>query len=380
MAKLEKNFVYITGIISVLGIFIEKIKTEEYKNLTWIGLGGSLTIAWTSYFLGRASVGKKHAELLIDLKNNHDSKIKELTEALQAVREHTAIANDEIVKSFSDVLLEYFENLEKDGKDAEIIYWGLALSKPLWNSQKYEIRKRIGEFVENAAINRDNHMATIKVWIDEIGWSAVEMLDYSTGNTKFHQALELAVKKGKPALGLLAKCYRHLNASHFRQHEIVKAEEFLNLSFMTTLLMDEGDEKNELLAEYYFAKSTLELKKDPVEALKLIEMAEKQYGQQIDDEWRLKIQARKAEILIALHQPDDALVISKKGLADSKHLQLHRLEVKHQIGMGLCYLAMMKKPAAEKELTHAQELAEKMDMFYEIELIRQYFIQMNKKD
>jgi tetratricopeptide (TPR) repeat protein len=343
---LEKYFGHIGTLFTIIGFVISYFLPEKYHFYA-----GSIVIflvlIWVSYFLGRKSVKKEF--------------------------------NDSIIKQpFTDALIEFFENKKQESKDSEIIKWGLALSHPLWLSQKYEIRRKIGEFVEEASIKRGNYRALIKVLVDDIGWTNVELLQYDEAEVQLNKAIKLATEHKE--IELLAKAYRHLFGLNIRQYKIDAAEKFLNLSLKITQDIKEEIIKNEMLAEYYFAKSTLEHKKGNFnDALKDIDLSKEMYEKLRDKEWTIKILARKGEILISLNRIDEARSIFIKGIEDSRVLQFNRQIVKNLIGLGICNSMNGNNKTSLDYFIEAELLAESIGMYYELELIRKEKIKLSTR-
>lgn len=342
----EKYFGHIGTLFTIFGFIISYFLPSKYH----IYAGSTiifLTLIWLSYFWGRKSVKRE---------------IKEAT----------------IKQPFTDALIEFFEIKKQENKDSEIIKWGLALSHPLWLSQKYEIRRIIGEFVEEASIKRNNYNALIKVLVDDIGWTNVELLQYEEADKQLNRAIRLA--KDHNNLEYLAKAYRHLFGLNIRQNRKEEASTYLNLSFEITRTIDNIEIKNEMMAEYYFAKSTYEHKNNNFEiALENIETSEKMYDKINDEEWLIKIQARKGEILLSLNRLDEARSIFIKGIEDSRSFQLNRQIVRNLIGLGLCNSQNGNNKTSYNYFTEAELLANSIGMYYELEIIKQEKIKLSTR-
>jgi tetratricopeptide (TPR) repeat protein len=345
--KFDKYFGHIGTVFTIVGFGISYFLPQQYQFYAG-GIVVFCILIWLSYFWGRRSVTKE-------------------------------ITNKTIQQPFTEALIEFFNKKKAEGKDAEIIRWGSSLSTPLWLSQKYEIRKTIGEFIETSAINLDNTKALIKALIDDIGWTSVELLDYTFAKKKLMQGVELAIEHNEPFW--LARGYRHLFGLNFRQNQIEEAEKYLKLSLDVTNNLPEGILKDEVVAEYFFAKSSLERKKGNLEeALKEIEKAKEQYEKLEDKEWVIKILARKGEILVSLNNIEEAKSLFVKGINESKKLQFNRQQVKNLIGLGLCYSATGYNKKAIENFTEAELIAESMGMYYELEIIMGEKIKLRAKE
>ena len=345
--KFDKYFGYIGSFFTIVGFGITYLIPSPYQIYA---AGGVVvcTLIWLSYFIGRRSVKKEIAVRISQ-------------------------------QPFIDALIEFFHKKKTEGKDAEIIRWGLSLSTPLWLSQKYEIRRSIGEFVETSAISLDNHKALIRALIDDIGWTSVELRDYSFAKEKLLQGVELACRHNE--LVFLAKGYRHLFGLNFRQNQIEEAERYLALSLDVMNNLIEGVSKDEIVAEYHFAKSSLEAKKGNFEeAIKEIDKAKEGYDKLEDKEWVIKILARKGEILVALNKIEEAKSLFVKGLSESKKSQFNRQQVKNLIGLGMCCSKTGYNKQANENFTEAELLAESIGMYYELEIIHAEKIKLRAKE
>lgn len=346
MNKFDTYFGRIGTVVGILSAIVTPQLTPKNQIILWSSLGLILML-WLSNYLGRRYIKNKLKQTILK-------------------------------QPFNEVLLEYFKKLKDEGKDAEIIRWGLALSKPLWLSQNFELRKEIGEFVETAAIKRDNKNALLKVLVDEIGWTKIEMLDYTSGEAKLLQAVKLAIEIND--LPLLAKAYRHLNASCIRQNQISQAENYLTKSLVTTNQIQTSKIKEELVAEYYFAKATIELKKGEFDlAHNDIEESKRLYENLKDKEWPLKIWARKGEILLAQGKTEEAKSIFIKGTHIAKEQHYLRQQVKNEIGLAMCYSKDGHNINASEHLTGAKLIAESLGMYYELDIINKEVIKIRNR-
>jgi tetratricopeptide (TPR) repeat protein len=345
-SKFDTYFARIgTGVTILSGIVTPQL-TSKLQIILWSSVG-LIFLLWLSNYLGRRYIKSKLQKRILK-------------------------------QPFNEVLLDFFRNLKNDSKDAEIIRWGLALSKPLWLSQNFELRKEIGEYVETSAIKRDNKNALLKVLVDEIGWTNIEMLDYPNGEAKLKQAINLAIELND--FPLLAKAYRHLNASSIRQNQISRAESYLEKSLEATNNLLPSKIKDELFAEYYFAKATIEFKKGSLDvAFTDIEESKRLYESLKDKEWPLKIWARKGEILLAQGKTEEAKNIFIKGTHIAKEQHYLRQQVKNEIGLALCFSKDGHNINAIEHLTEAKLIAESLGMFYELDTINKESIKIRNR-
>ncbi len=275
--------------------------------------------------------------------------------------------NEKIIKQeFTDSLVDFFEDMKLHSNDFEIVKWGVAISHPLWLSQKYEIRKKIGEFVERAAFNIDDRDVRIKTLIDDLGWMNVELKQFKDAEKELNRGIQLAFQESN--FHYLVKGYRHLFSLNLRTGRFKEAEEYLNKSIERTnsLTID----KDELIAENHFAKSSLELKKGNYnEALNEINIAIEMYKTLPDKEWSIKILARKGEIVLSLNSIDEARDLFHTGLKEAKKYQFKRQIVKNLIGLGKTYFEERKEIESKKYFNQANSIAKEIGMIHELGII-----------
>lgn len=273
------------------------------------------------------------------------------------------------LKEGSDyMLLEFFEQKKIENEHAEIVRIGLALSTPLWLSHNYKTRKKIGEFIEEAASFTNNINARIKVLIDDLGWTNVELGLYDEAKSKLTRGIELAKEHNNGYY--LAKGHRHLFGMSYRLEKLDKAEEYLIIAVELTNSLPQDKKKDELVAELHFAKSSLYHKKGDLEAsYREIETAHVLYQNLPDKEWMIKILARKGEILLSKNKIEEAIEIFRQGLTDSIKHHFNRQIVKNRIGLGRCFYEKKELAKAKIELESAMKIAEDIGMFYEKTII-----------
>lgn len=280
---------------------------------------------------------------------------------------------------FSDTLLEFLEQLKNDGQDAEIIRFGIALSTPVWLSQKYELRKQIGNYVFQAAINQNDKHVKIKMLVDDLGWTNVELGLYDDALGLINRGITLAAECGD--VYYQAKGSRHLCALSSRQGLLDQAQEFLDAAIAFTEVLNEDSRKSEMIAEIHFAKSSLAHKKNKLaEALAEIDIAYDKYASFIDREWRIKILARKGEIFISQGRIQEAMEIFLEGLDISRKCHFNKQIVKNLIGLGKCACRDNQLRKAQTYFDQAMNIAAKIGMFHEKRAIEQELVRIKSAD
>ena len=338
-AQFERYFNIVASCLASLGFVITLwVLPDEYKNVGYYTSGALalITIFAIGFYLGR--------------------------------RTSKYYVSNYTEKHFIENLLIYFAKKQKENANEEIIRLGVALSTPLWLSQNYETRKMIGGYVYEAAINAENLNAQIKVLIDDLGWTNVELGLYDDAKEKLHLGIKLAAEAKNGYY--LSKGYRHLFGINYRNGSIEKAEEYLNLAIEHTEGLPHDKKRDELIAEIHFAKSSLEYKKGNFDiSLSEIEIASEEYKKIPDKEWAIKISARKGDILIEKGETEEAIKVFRHGLHDAKKYHFNKQIVTNMIGIGKCQYKSGDYSDSLKTFRDAFKIADNIGMFWEKYLI-----------
>ena len=335
----DKYFNVVASSLTILGFFIAlSVLPNEYKYIgyyTSAGLGLIAVFALGLYF------GKRASKL------------------------HPA---DFTEKHFVDNLLIYFAMKKESNANEEIIRLGIALSTPLWLSHHYLTRKQIGTYVYEAAIDTADTNAQIKVLIDDLGWTNVELGLYEEAEAKLRLGIKLAEEAKNEYY--LSKGYRHLFGINYRNGDLEKAEQYLKLAVEYADKLPPDKKKDELIAEIHFAKSSLEYKKHNLDiSLREIEAATEQYKNIPDREWTIKIAARRGDILLERNEIEEAMTVFRHGLHEAKKYHLNKQMVANMIGVSKCQYIRGDYEDAWKTSQAAYVIADGIGMFWEKHLI-----------
>jgi hypothetical protein len=303
---------------------------------------------------------------------------------------------------FTDSILAYFQELQRKNKPYQIVRWGIAISKPLWVSHKYKIRRDIGKFVNIAAKAIKDEKAQIYTLVNDIGWTNVELLQYDEAVKNITEGIKLLDKAENTDYYLLAKAHRHLVSINIRtdaMNKKLECEKHLKLCEEATrkyIELREGttniyelNKQNRLLAEFYFAKATYEYKcgnslsaKDTAllnSALNNIIEAENLFQKIPSRNWTIKIMARKGDILLSLDKDDDALRAFEEGKKIASDATLCKSLVKNLIGLSDYYSKKGENQTALIHLNDALKTAKEKEMLYEESVINRKINKIKEK-
>ena len=281
--------------------------------------------------------------------------------------------------NFIDSLFNYFDQCNSEKDYEEIIRFGTAISRPLWLSQNYESRKRVGKYVYNAAIQTKNKFEKTRVLIDDIGWTCVELLQYDEAKESLEQGIKSAENAGD--IFYKAKAYRHLFGLNYRMGNNEKAQEMLDIAILETEKISSSKEKDEAVAEINYSQSLLNYNNRKYsEAIKNIEIAEPLFKNLSRKEWLIKISIQKAEILIKQDDIFAAEEIISDCINESVNHHFNKQHVRSL--MAKCHLLFHqhKHNLTIETYEKALQIAQNIGMKYEIRLINQELEKLQSLD
>jgi tetratricopeptide (TPR) repeat protein len=275
-------------------------------------------------------------------------------------------ANRRRTLSLEACLQDEIRTLVKDRMYYVAIRWAEAVSRALWLDGSYRTRIEIGKLAIKAAdsLGPDATRQKIRALIDDCGWTSIEMGRLEEGERFILEGIRLAEEHNWPYMR--AKGLRHLAGRQLRGENFALAENTLAAALSATLAAPEGVEKDELLAEWYYAQGVLQLARDNVsQADQSISEAEKAYAKLPSREWRAKIQVRRGEIEFRSGDAAKALGIFSEAKAVAARHHYKRVQVKAEIWLAKVYLHLNQVREAKAELASAKRAVSESEMLHE---------------
>src|ERR1035437_2849503 len=171
-------------------------------------------------------------------------------EAVQAVPE--AKAGPTIL--INDLILSLKRALT-NGRYTEVMRIGSALSRPLFESGSFEARLVMGELVEEAAAAVSDRPAQMVALIDLMGWSCVELGDYTRAEQELAHGQEIA--SALQDFLYLAKTQRHLGVICRRQKRYPEAEGFYKGAMDFAKQLQDPEVRGKAIADIDYARACL---------------------------------------------------------------------------------------------------------------------------
>ncbi len=335
---IDKYYGHVGTTVTILAFIVTGFVPEQYRSLSY-SIAATIAIAWLAFYLGRKTAAPS--------------------------------------KSFDDSLIDFFRRLSKQQQHQEILRLGDALSTPVWLSLKYSTRIAVGQCIDNSAIIMKNSQARIRVLIDDIGWTSVELGLYEDGENSIMRGIEVATEY-MPNHAFISKGNRHLCGLYARQGRTDDAQRYLNKASDAIANLPDGPEKDGLLSEIHFSRSSLALiKKDYNAALNEIRSELASYENAGNKVWTLKALARKGEILFHQGNRQAAKECFIEGLAQAETYHYNKQIVKNLIGLSNC---SMDQNVAEARtfLSRAAAIAEEVGMYHEKKTLQAAFERLQK--
>ena len=228
---------------------------------------------------------------------------------------HDLSADDKasLYEAIPGILKDAFER----GDYREVIRFGEALSRPLFESGEFDVRLRIGTITEEAAAHLGAVDVQYRTLIDSIGWSLIELGDFRAATSRITHGKELAIVSGDAFYE--AKASRHLGAIERRKGNNGQALDFYKEATEAAGRIFDLHEKAAMAAGITYATAHLEYSRQRYDdALDAVELAIQQF-RDIEDIYRVDMAlVLKADIQTALKQRDRAKDTYRSVIQSSK--------------------------------------------------------------
>ena len=187
----------------------------------------------------------------------------------------------------------------------EVIRFGDALSRPLFESGEFVVRLELGEITEEAAAHIGAVDVQYRTLIDSIGWSLIELGEFGDAAQKIQHGCDLAGEAGDAFYQ--AKAYRHLGAIERRRGRTEKSLEYYERARLASQQIDDDEKKSAMEAGITYAMAHLEYSRREFDtALATIDVAITLFND-LNDIYRVDMAlVLKADIQVALKQFDRA--------------------------------------------------------------------------
>ena len=170
----------------------------------------------------------------------------------------------------NDSILDILEDAGKRGCWNEVILIGSALSEFLWYTGKKELRIKIGDIVQNAAIQTEKHDIEARTLIEDIGITTYIIGDKEKGKDKINKGIEIAYDCENYFLACRGN--RHLSCCFTKEGKSKQAKEYLDKAKKDLTKINNEYEKMEAEVSIKYAQfKELFINEDYKNALLLIE-------------------------------------------------------------------------------------------------------------
>lgn len=187
----------------------------------------------------------------------------------------------------------------------EVVRLGDSLSRPLFESGEFVVRLELGKLTEEAAAHIGAKDVQYRMLIDAIGWSHIELGNFSEAEKSIKHGLTLAEESGDAFYR--AKALRHLGAIARRRGRVDEAVQLYETARRASTEIGNVTEARAMEAGITYAVAHLEYSRREFDgALVSVDNAIKLF-RDLDDIYRLDMAlVLKADIQVALDDRDRA--------------------------------------------------------------------------
>jgi tetratricopeptide (TPR) repeat protein len=157
-----------------------------------------------------------------------------------------------------------------------VVEIGSFLSRPLWLSGKLELRKRIGELVEDAAANGERISDRARALIDDVGWTSMAMGQINKARKAISDGLRIAREAANWYLS--AKACRHLASISRQEGDLEACGTHLAAAECYAADISNPDEKSEMTTSLLVSRAKLMIALgEAKDAISGLEAAQRQF-------------------------------------------------------------------------------------------------------
>lgn len=346
-------------------------KFYEYFQKVTVPLGYAMAVVGLVFLFQWDSIVKLWVFLFVCIVTILIAGILSYIDISQERKKHNYIAdNTSIAQSLKDAMEIWYS----DEKYGEVITFGKALGRALYISACYQTRIEVGELVKNAAEHRNDKILTVKVLLDDLGWTKFLCGDISAKDD-INAAIEIATDI-KYYWGI-CKGYRHLLAIEISiWNNPNEAHELLKKAYSAYDKIDAGREKEIVLAGLIYAEAELAFKEHDYALArnKAIESQKKRNElNETDRNMRCYAQLGKIELIDPQGEIEKAKDYFRKGIDESERIDRVDEIVKNTYGYAICLIRTGNRKKAKKIVDEMQKLYGEVPLYTEDELLRKEY-------
>jgi tetratricopeptide (TPR) repeat protein len=276
--------------------------------------------------------------------------------ALFAYRHYTPTRSVAKDARLADSMLDSIEKAYNARKWQEVIKIGSVLSRPLWLTGHYDLRVKIGEYVESAAAFSKEDRVQAAALIDDLGWTNVVLGNFDKAKSYIEHGMKIATERKD--FYLVSKAYRHLSGISLRKKNFPEAELMFDQARKALLQVQNTDERKELDAGLLVNIAMLKMDQGQwPEAISDLKQARDIYRTLGDEDREVKLFAFEGNCYLNLRNTDEALDSFRDGLEMAEKRCRKDAILSNLQGIGRVYLSLVDYKNARKNFQSALALA-----------------------
>lgn len=221
--------------------------------------------------------------------------------------------NEEWKESHDFNIYLQLEESFKHQRWLEVCNIATALSRYLWISGQLDLRIKLGNMVEKAAIEIKDFELRSKVLIDDLGWTTYCLGDISSAKCYIEDGIRLA--REVYAYYTIAKGHRHLASIARQRGELLETKEKLSEATKYAAMIENSDQRKEMLNGLLVSEGKLFYEeKDYVNSIEKFTEALQAYKDVSDMNREVKVYVLLGNAYKKNMMPDEAIKFYRDGL------------------------------------------------------------------
>lgn len=256
---------------------------------------------------------------------------------------------------------------------------GSFLSRPLWLSGRYDLRKHLGSMIEDAAAKANMPRERARALIDDLGWTSFALHDEESAIKYITDGVALARRLRRHYL--VAKGERHLASIGRRNGQYRKAMLHLKAARSASSRITNVASKQEMESALGVSEAKVLIAQGRFgSAFKMLVKGKREYEKNNDPGRAVKLYQLLGSVCEAQENVEDAVQYYTAGYDAAERLGRKDELLSNARSLGLLYARAGKKSSAADWLTKAIRHASALNLVEEIDSLRQASKRLDEED
>lgn len=245
-------------------------------------------------------------------------------------------------------VVSIIEQSYKSERWNEVVKICRPLSEPLWYAGKFDLRKKLGLLLAQAAGLCQEFYIQAETYLDDLGWTNYRQNNIDAAKMYIKQGLHIAEEH--KLYYLIAKGNRHYCDIMTQHNDFERAKSYFDIAWKNTDNIEDENKKIEMKGNLLYTKAKLlYAQKQYSDAIKSVDESITHYKKICDKDREVKLYNLKGRIILdQTHNYDEAIEVFQKGyeLAFSISNNVHI--VSNSLSLSECYAELNNFSMAER--------------------------------